>query len=129
MTTPESKRLRVIFLLWTHIALALFLLLLSFVIHGRVPGFTADASAALGFMIFFGLGLPLLLIAFAVFVASIISSGRYLGLLAFAMMATALLASFNVWTGIVGSLSYLAFAIWALKQLHENDGKNNSELP
>ena len=114
--SPDSGNTRDLVLLAVHIAFGLLLLGLSFLFHGRIPGFSADESAALGFLMFFGLGLPLLIIAVVTCAASVFAGGRYLGLLAISLFATLVLAVLNVWTGIVASLAYLAFGLWTLVQ-------------
>jgi hypothetical protein len=114
--TPSSRSTRDLVLIGLHIAFALFLLLLSFILHGRIPGYSAEESAALGFLLFFGLGLPLVLIAIAICSASVFAGGRYLGVLAVSMLGTFVFSVLNVWTGIAASLAYLAFAVWTLRR-------------
>lgn len=87
---------------------------MSFLAHGRVPGLSADASAALGFLFFFGFGLPVLLIVIGTFAMSVHAGEKWLGVLAASLLVTAVLTMINVWTGVLGSLGYLSFAVWAL---------------
>ncbi|MBT8142971.1 MAG: hypothetical protein KJO88_11455 [Gammaproteobacteria bacterium] len=127
--TPNSKNTRDLVLIWAHLAFALFLLLLSFLLHGRIPGFSADESAALGFLLFFGLGLPILLIAIVICAVSVFSDGKYLGRLAISMIVTFVFTTLNMWTGIVASLAYLAFVFWALLQRHKRPVQSMPDNP
>lgn len=111
---PDSGRRHNAVLVGLHIAFALFLLAMSFLVHGRLPGFTADESAAMGYLLFFGLGLPAFLIATAVCVLSVLRGGSQLGLLALALVISSALAVFSPWTGVMAALAYFSFAIWVL---------------
>ena len=102
-------------------ALAAFLLFMSFLANGRVPGLTADESAALGFLFFFGLGLPLLLLVLATFVMSIYIENKLFIMLAALLFLSSILAFINVWSGLCSSLVYLCLSVWAL--LKPNRGK------
>ncbi|MBT8401742.1 MAG: hypothetical protein KJO98_14785, partial [Rhodothermia bacterium] len=99
-----------------HMALAAMLLLMAFLIHGRVPGLSADETAALGFLMFFGVGLPAMLIGIGTVVFSLLTEGRWLGVLTGALVLTTIMVLANVWTGLIASLSYLTLGVWALVQ-------------
>lgn len=114
MAAPGSKSTRNIVLISMHLALACFLLMLSFLLHGNVPGLTADESAGLGFLLMFGLGPPILAIAVGTCAISVFVGGRHLGILAASMLVTVVFAAFNVWTGVAASLGYIVFAALTL---------------
>jgi hypothetical protein len=105
-----------VILLILHLALAAFLLFVSFLADGQVPGLTADESAALGFLFFFGLGLPVLLIGFGTVLMSIYVGQKLFAMLAVMLLASTILASINVWTGSLASLAYFSLGVWALIQ-------------
>ncbi len=112
--TTGSKRPRDLVLNGLHIVLAAFLLLMSFLVHGRVPGLSADESAALGFLLFFFLALPALLIGVGTVLWSIFAEAKWMGALAASLVATAILVVMNVWAGLLASLTYFSFGIWTL---------------
>lgn len=115
MSTPKSYRLGEMLLCGLHIVLAAFLLVISLVVHEvKVPGFSADEGAALGYVLFFGLGLPLLVIAIGTFVASVLSKKKWIHILAIFLIVVPALSILNVWTGLLASVSYLTFAVWTL---------------
>lgn len=97
-----------------HVVFALFLLLVAFPLHGRVPGMSADESAALGFLLFFGLGLPALVMAVGILAASILARWRWSGTLAGTLVVSVVFTMLSVWTGIAASLGYLGFASWVV---------------
>jgi hypothetical protein len=103
-------------LLILHLALAAFLLFVSLLAHGRVPGLTVDESAALGFVFFFGLGLPVLLIGLSTLVMSIYVGQQLFSVLATLLLVSTIFAAINVWTGLFSSLGYMSLCVWALIQ-------------
>ena len=103
-------------LLILHLAFAAFLLFISFLAHGRVPGLTADESAALGFLFFFGLGLPVLLIGIGTVLMSIYVGKKLFVTLSVLLLVSTIFAFINVWTGMFASLVYLSLVVWALFQ-------------
>ena len=117
--TPTLVDARKVLLIGLHIVLAAAMVLISLLAHGRVPGMTADESAALGFLFFFGLGLPLVLIAVGTIVWSLLSRDkRYVALAG--SLVVSVVAVVNVWTGVLVSLTYLSLAVWTMAQrLHQ----------
>ncbi len=115
MSSPNSTQVRELALGSLHILLAVVLVLASLLAHGRVPGLTADESAALGFIFFFGLGVPLVLIGVGTLAWSLLSKDTWNVALA-GSLVVAVVAMANVWTGVLASLVYLSFAVWAIMQ-------------
>ena len=76
---------------------------------------TADESAALGFVFFFGLGLPLVLVSVGTLVWSLLSKDEWYVALA-ASLLVSFVATANVWTGVLVSLTYLSLASWTMAQ-------------
>jgi len=116
MSAPESNGRQGLVLNTLHVAIAAVLLFLSFLIHGVVPGFSADASAALGFLFFFYLGIPAVLVGIGTLVWSILAKGQWLSQLGLSLVAATILMVINVWAGAIASFSYLSFGVWALVQ-------------
>lgn len=115
VSTPTVVDARKVLLAGLHILLAAAMVLLSLLQHGRVPGMTADESAALGFVFLFGLGLPLVLVAVGTLVWSLLSKDKWYVALA-ASLLVSFVATANVWTGVLASLTYLALATWTMAQ-------------
>jgi hypothetical protein len=116
MSGSESGRPLESVLIGLHLLLAAVLLFVSLLAHGQVPGLSADESAALGFLFFFGIGIPALLIGITTLVMSIYLGKRIFLALAASMLVTAVFALINVWTGLFASLCYLSMGIWAVVQ-------------
>lgn len=115
VSTPTLVDARKVLLSGLHILLAAAMVLLSLLAHGRVPGMTADESAALGFVFFFGLGLPLVLVSVGTLVWSLLSKDEWYVALA-ASLLVSFVATANVWTGVLVSLTYLSLASWTMAQ-------------
>lgn len=98
-----------------HISLAAVLVLVSLVAHGRVPGLSADESAALGFIFFFGVGVPLVLIGVGTLAWSLLSKDKRDVALGASLVVSAVAVT-NVWTGVLASLAYLSLAVWTMAQ-------------
>ena len=119
MTNREQRR-REFALNGLHVVLAVVLLVMTFLIHGRVPGLSADESAALGFLVFFGVGIPLVLGGCGILVWSLLAQGKRFTALGVVLVLTGILMTMNVWAGVVASVSYLSFAVWAFGERLRN---------
>ena len=97
---------------------------MSLVAHGRVPGMSADASAALGYVIFFGLGLPLALLAVGILIWSIFSDDKSDNILA-AVLFVSIICLVNVWSGVIASLAYFSLSVRTMSQRLQKPGSEH----
>ena len=113
--TPKPVQASKLVLPALHVLLSAVLTLISVLAHGPVPGLSADESAALGFIFFFFLGLPLVLIGVGTLVWSLLSKDNMHAALA-GLLVVSVVAVANLWTGILASLAYLSLAVWTMAQ-------------
>ena len=123
VSTPKQLVARNLGLVGLHIGFAVFFVLASIVALGGVPGFSSDDIAALGFLLFFGFGVPLLVIALGTLLLTVLVREWWL---AAALVGTGFLSVSNVWLGLVASLTYLWFTVSAFARRRRWDVKRAS---